>query len=659
MKPRSVVVLITLLISIGAFAQTTPQQPAAQKATIQGTVIRAGAGQPLKRARVSLRRSGNGQGGQTGQVQGVLGGNAEVRLNEIRTTLESVGGGAQIAQVQERLQTVMTAAQTQAVTDDSGRFMFTGVEPGDYRISVEREGYIRQEYGQRSFNSPGTIVSVAGAQRVTNIDFQMIPGGSISGRIFNEEGEPIANASVQAQTYTYQQGRRVLAPTGQGAQTNDLGEFRLFWLSPGDYYISATRRGMLAAANPVVAQQTVTAQRGQQAAPGGRGANRGGPNPTPVAGGAPQNEQTYAPTYFPGTVNPESAGAIALTAGGEVRGVEFGIRPTPTVSVRGQVIVPVSSTPAAQTTPAPQPAPGMRGGIGPRGGGPGGRPQINVMLTRTGSGRFWFGGQNRTNVRQDGTFDISGVVPGSYNLTVVARQDGQQFSSRMKLDVADNGVDNLTIALRPGTAIPGKIFLDGTPPSEFRMNQLRVNLMPFEDMGGGGIGPMNAQVGEDGTFTIPNVPSLEYRVRVAGLPQGAYVMAGRIGSDDAVNQPFSVSGDQVVLQLQIGFLAGQVRGTVVDSRGSAYQGAMVTLVPDDPRRLRTELYFSTPTDQYGRFNFATVPPGGYKVFAWEEIPNGAYMDPEYIRRFEERGRPVKVDPAAAVDSQVPVITAQN
>ena len=188
-----------------------------------------------------------------------------------------------------------------------------------------------------------------------------------------------------------------------------------------------------------------------------------------------------------------------------------------------------------------------------RGGGPGGRPQINVMLTRVGAGRF-AGGQNRTNVRQDGFFDISGVVPGSYSLTVIARQDGQQFSSRMKLDVADNGVDNLTIALKPGIAIPGKIFLDGTPPSGFKMSQLRVNLMPAEEMGGG-IGPTNAQVGDDGTFTIPNVPSLEYRVRVAGLPQGADAMAGRIGSEDAVNQPFSVTGDQVVLQLQIGFLA--------------------------------------------------------------------------------------------------------
>ena len=153
----------------------------------------------------------------------MLGGNAEVRLNEVRTTLESVGGGAQVAQLQDRLQTMIgtVSAQTQAVTDDSGRFMFTGVEPGDYRISVDREGYIQQEYGQRSFNSPGTIVSIAAGQRLTNIDFQII-GGSISGRIFNEEGEPVANVSVQAQTYRYQQGKRVLMPTGQELKPTTL-----------------------------------------------------------------------------------------------------------------------------------------------------------------------------------------------------------------------------------------------------------------------------------------------------------------------------------------------------------------------------------------------------------------------------------------------------
>ena len=114
-----------------------------------------------------------------------------------------------------------------------------------------------------------------------------------------------------------------------------------------------------------------------------------------------------------------------------------------------------------------------------------------------------------------------------------------------------------------------------------------------------------------------------------------------------ITQLFSAIGNPgLVLALAVAVIA-------------AHMAVIAGLSLGRSRRLRTELYKSTPTDQYGRFNFATVPPGGYKVFAWEEIPNGAYMDPEYIRRFEERGRVVKVDSAATVDSQVSVITARN
>jgi hypothetical protein len=277
------------------------------------------------------------------------------------------------------------------------------------------------------------------------------------------------------------------------------------------------------------------------------------------------------------------------------------------------------------------------------------------MLSRIGAGRIG-GNQNRTNVRQDGFFDISGVLPGSYNLMAVARQDGTQYSTRMRVDISERGLDNVVVQLRPGVTIEGKIYLDGPPPPEFAMNRLRIALQPAEEFPMGG-GAGNGQVTDDGSFRLANVSPMEYRVRVNGLPTGAFLMAGRIGNEDALNAPFYISGDQqAVLQLQIGFSAGRVQGTVVDSKGMPYQGAVATLIPDDPRRLRTELYFSTATDQYGRFNFANVPPGGYKLFAWEEIPSGAHLDPEYIRRFEDRGRPVKVDQGASVDTQTAVIT---
>jgi hypothetical protein len=363
-----------------------------------------------------------------------------------------------------------------------------------------------------------------------------------------------------------------------------------------------------------------------------------------------QNEETYAPTYFPGTVVPESATAVPVPAAGDVRGIDFTIRPAVTVSVKGQVTMPLSTDPNA---PAAPPA------VGPR-GNPAGRigrgSQINVTLARTGGTGAFSGpvmaNSNRTMVRGDGNFEISNVIPGSYNLAAVAQQNGNEYSARMRLEVGEAGADNLNIALRPGISVAGKIFVDGNPPAGFKISQLRVTLQQAEDFAVGGRNG-SAQVADDGTFTLPGVSPMSYRVRVMGLPTGAYIMAGRIGGDDAVSRPFVITGDQdVSLQLQIGFSAGHVSGTVVDDKGNPYPGALATLIPDEPARLRSELYFSIPTDQYGRFTFPNVPPGGYKLFAWDDIPGDAYQDPEFIRRYEDRGMPVKVGSGASVDQQV-------
>jgi hypothetical protein len=59
----------------------------------------------------------------------------------------------------------------------------------------------------------------------------MIPAGVIAGRLYDRDGEAASNVTVQALKYVYQNGRRVLSSV-QSAQTNDLGEYRLFWLPP-------------------------------------------------------------------------------------------------------------------------------------------------------------------------------------------------------------------------------------------------------------------------------------------------------------------------------------------------------------------------------------------------------------------------------------------
>ena len=585
---------IFLLFVAGAFAQTA-REPAAQKAIIQGMVSRSGTGEALSRARVTLRRAEPGTGQPGGGLVNAPGG-------------PSVGISAQV------------------VTDGSGRFVFGAVDPGTYRMVVELDGYLRQEYGQRSYTGRGALITVSPGQRVNDLNFQMVPASTITGRAFDETGQPMAGVTVQAQTYSYNAGRKELVTANQ-VQTNDLGEYRLYWMMPGEYYINATAR-----------QATMAI-----VGPDGRGGPGGG---LPVSfGGDPGTESqgTYVPTYYPGTITPESAAPVALPPAAEIRGIDFILRPTITATLRGRVAT--SDSAAQAVLPSRGTAPVRASG-----------PQIHLMLNRVGFSNAWNqrGLASQTILDGSGPFQIRGVVPGTYNLIAVAQQNAQSsYAARMQVVVGNTDIDNLNVVLRPGIDVPGRIQLNGTPSPQFQITQLRVQLDPTDDVL---LGVDDAKVNDDRTFVLKDVPPLEYRVRVVGLPPGAYIQAGLIESTDAVRAPFVIAGNpQATLQLQLGFDAGRIAGVVNDAKANPFPGGVAALIPEESDRLREDLYFWSSTDQNGRFTFNNVPPGLYKLFAWEEMPPGALQNPDFIRKFEDRGKPIKVLPNGNITADITLI----
>ena len=192
----------------------------------------------------------------------------------------------------------------QAATDRDGRFVFELVAPGRYWLNVERGGYVSvsADPSKRQFNE------VVAGQDAVWPDVVLQKGGAIAGRIFDESGEPLSDvrvtalkplevpAGVPAAARTSAPPPRV--PVAQGAQTNDLGEFRLFGLPPGDYVLLANLM-----------------QR-----------------PTAGAG------TTLAATYFPGTADISSAQPVAVAAGQEVNGIAFRMTTSPAFSVAGTVV---------------------------------------------------------------------------------------------------------------------------------------------------------------------------------------------------------------------------------------------------------------------------------------------------------------------------------
>ena len=189
-------------------------------------------------------------------------------------------------------------------SDSSGRFAMKGLDPGSYRLQVARNGYVAGEYGSRGPSKPGTPLTLDRGQQTKDLVVKLTPHGVISGRVLDEDGDPAASMMVQLLKPSYTGGRKQLTTAGTG-QTNDLGEYRIFGLAPGRYYVTA---GSLIAAS-------LSVDRSAEARP----------------------EEDYVATYYPGVTDPASATPVDVAAGVQIRGIDISIAKRRTVHITGHV----------------------------------------------------------------------------------------------------------------------------------------------------------------------------------------------------------------------------------------------------------------------------------------------------------------------------------
>jgi len=179
-----------------------------------------------------------------------------------------------------------------AVTDAEGRFHVERVPPGDYRVTLERNGFVVTSRRSRAYSS--TFLSLTAGQETTGLLFRMLPAGVIQGKIVDEDGDAVQGVGVVAMSATSQNGFA-------GGQTNDLGEYRLSGL-PGREYLVMAQSGQV----PVTANLK------------------------------PQEPRLYAPTYYPGTADRRQATRIEVHPGDEVS-ANFNLVSSRTFTVRGTV----------------------------------------------------------------------------------------------------------------------------------------------------------------------------------------------------------------------------------------------------------------------------------------------------------------------------------
>jgi hypothetical protein len=183
------------------------------------------------------------------------------------------------------------------MTDGEGRYEISGLPAGVYTIIAAKPNYVRTSWGESRPEGPGKRITLADGQKLDNINLGLKRAGVVTGKIVDEFGDPVTDVFVTAMRYQYVQGTRRLMQNGRGGGTNDIGEFRVYGLTPGQYYISATLRNYM---------NTDTTDR---------------------AG--------YAATFYPGTGNVAEAQRLTIAPGQTVTGINLTLLPIQTSKVSG------------------------------------------------------------------------------------------------------------------------------------------------------------------------------------------------------------------------------------------------------------------------------------------------------------------------------------
>jgi Carboxypeptidase regulatory-like domain len=535
---KTLAVLLTLLLFSSFSAAQAPKNssiPKKEECKISGRVIKLAGSEPLKNARIRLSSQDD-------------------RAENHSTT-----------------------------TDAGGRFDLKGIDPGRYRLVVHRDGFVTQEYGQKKPDDPGAILTLRAKQEMNDLLFRLIPSAVIGGRVINDDGDPLPWVQVSALREVYAGGKKTLS-SETTVPTNDLGEYRLFDLHPGRYFIRAEYRP----------GERITG-RGEWQSRDDDGAPRG-----------------YVPMYYPSGTEPARAATVAVKAGEEIPALEILLRRVEVFSVRGRVYNTTSRR---------------------------SNSNYNVSLSPRDSDGWLSLPQREAIVDYKyGTFTIRDVLPGPYILSALWFDEGKRYQAYQSIDVGNADVEGVGLTLQSGMSLSGRVAWDGQPTSD--TSRLTVYLGGAENMYGYG---GQATVTPPWTFVLNDVHDSTYRVGVAGLCNDCYLKALRYGGAISPEDTFTPArGSNAPLELTISSKGARIRGSVVDADNLSAVGVWVVLVPDEAHRGSRRLYKSASTDQYGRFELRGIVPGDYKLFSWEEAESGAWEDPEFVREFEAKGEKISL-----------------
>ena len=543
-----------------------------------------------------------------------------VPLASIQGTIVDAVSGAPLADAEVRLGRVGQPSR-QFRTDARGAFVITDLDPGRYSMLARRAGYLEQAYGaspESQFRNYSIEFAIAAGQTL-QASIQMLREATISGRISDVNRAPVVNARLSLGVLQrrptgpaiLQSPQNISDPNTFAVLTNDRGEYRMTGIPPGEYYVSAV--------------------------------------PSANVNGSLQRNNS-ARTFYPGFRNPEQAIPVKVAASADISAIDFSLEPVSTLKVSGRITNSLFN------------------------GGQEGRdfgytyilsPRDARITDATGPANTALPDQASASDE----FEFWNVAPGSYILYIAYRAGPQDprgadiyYMGRLPLDVADRDVAGLTVTIEPGVDIKGQLVLDDSAktlvPNVQTLSVVFQTMNSMPQRYSPALGRGNV-VQADGSFVLPRTAAGEYfLVTVLNPNLNLYVSSARFGTRDITNQTFEVDSDSSgTLVIEISGTAGRIEGAVTDRDNRPAVRARVVLVPS-LTVVDLTAYKNVFTDANGRFALAGIRPGAYTAYAFAEILEGGWFDPQFMSSYAGSGVAIDVSRASQIRRDLKLITSR-
>lgn len=453
------------------------------------------------------------------------------------------------------------------IADADGRYRLPSLAPARYEVSARLDGFLEGRFGQARVGAPGRLVDLKAGSTVA--DIVLWRGAVITGIVYSSDGRPAIGIDVATLKRSMEFGQSRLSPAGRPARTNDKGEYRIFGLEPGRYFVLAT---------------------------------------PPIGGAAAFGTQADSFTYAPGVTDANDATAVDARGGTDT---------VVNLTLQRRAVHTVSGTIDARLLPNA------------------GSAFVEFRLLSTRAVRI-------VSTRPDGAFEVKGLLPGRYKVSVgsTARPTTDSPVSSAVVEVLNADVTGVILGPVTKSKVLGRIRVSGGRSfTTDEINTVRISSVPAERDTQPGL-PSAATVAADSTFALDVWPGPFVLRLVTRRPGWVITKVTQHGRDVTTGLHAVAGADVSGIEIHVTDAAPRLRGTV--SRDAATSGdCAVVAFATDPKLWRTGAGIAqvlVGTD--GIFSIPSLAPGEYDVAA--AVTADTLEDPEVLEMLRPRSTRVRL-----------------